>query len=631
MIAAPDDAWFQFLGRLHPVVLHLPIGLWIGVAALEYGGMVVRRNAPRATVAVLAWFAALGAVVAVVTGWIWALEPGYQTGAVDRHRWFGVAVAGTGLLAAGFATLRERTAFRLLLLPVLGTLLFAGHLGSEMTHGRNFLFEPFDEERAPAGPGIEVPEPPGPTAGGQAGEGNPDAPAAGDPATPDPALAGSPASGAGAALPDAGAAPAAWTFAGHVLPLLAERCGNCHGEEKQKGELALHTREHIERGGEYGPVLVADDPMQSPLLQRLLLPIDHEDHMPPEGKPQPTAAEVALLQAWVAAGAPFDGTFAAAGTPPPVTPPVPPVVPGGSDDPAPPAPAPTEGGAVGPVVPAGEPAPPPPAPPDVPPKEPAKEPPKEPPGPGGATDPGRDAAMAALAARHVHVAPVADGDGGLWIDFAPVARSIDAEAVESLLAPVAADVVRLGLSRAEVGDETMALCARMPRLQELDLRGTLVTTAGLAALRELPDLRELVLARTRLDDGAVAVLESCAALREVWLWDAGVSADGIARLRARPDLRVDDGALPATDPLETEPEPHFENTLPPPGAEPQTPAVLAALRAVNDTCPVSGQPVDPRFVIVHGQRAVAFCCADCPKRFWAEPGRYAVAARPVGR
>ena len=55
MIALPFDdvgqAWFEFLGRLHPAVLHLPIGLWLGLAALEYGGMIIRRQASRATMA----------------------------------------------------------------------------------------------------------------------------------------------------------------------------------------------------------------------------------------------------------------------------------------------------------------------------------------------------------------------------------------------------------------------------------------------------------------------------------------------------------------------------------------------------------------------------------------------------
>ena len=56
---------------------------------------------------------------------------------------------------------------------------------------------------------------------------------------------------------------------------------------------------------ENGAVLVPGKPDESPLLQRCLLPLDHDDHMPPDGKPQPTAEELAALRAWIAAGAPF--------------------------------------------------------------------------------------------------------------------------------------------------------------------------------------------------------------------------------------------------------------------------------------------------------------------------------------
>src|SRR5882762_8714502 len=43
------------------------------------------------------------------------------------------------------------------------------------------------------------------------------------------------------------------------------------------------------------------------MLRRCQLPADDEDHMPPAEKPQPTAADVAALRAWIAAGAPFTG------------------------------------------------------------------------------------------------------------------------------------------------------------------------------------------------------------------------------------------------------------------------------------------------------------------------------------
>ena len=96
------------------------------------------------------------------------------------------------------------------------------------------------------------------------------------------------------------------TYQDHVRPIFADRCLTCHNPDKAKGELLLTTPEGIMKGGEYGEVIVAGKPDESELLVRCLLPLDDEDHMPPEDKPQPTAEELEKLRAWIAAGAKFD-------------------------------------------------------------------------------------------------------------------------------------------------------------------------------------------------------------------------------------------------------------------------------------------------------------------------------------
>jgi hypothetical protein len=44
------------------------------------------------------------------------------------------------------------------------------------------------------------------------------------------------------------------------------------------------------------------------MIHRMLLPVNDDDHMPPDGKPQPTLAEIAVLQWWIERGAPADKT-----------------------------------------------------------------------------------------------------------------------------------------------------------------------------------------------------------------------------------------------------------------------------------------------------------------------------------
>src|SRR5690606_21122009 len=93
-------------------------------------------------------------------------------------------------------------------------------------------------------------------------------------------------------------------FATAVWPILESRCLKCHGAEKPKAKLQLDTPEHILKGSEDGPVVVPGKPDESSLLQRVILPADHEDIMPPKGDPL-TADQTAILRQWIAEGANF--------------------------------------------------------------------------------------------------------------------------------------------------------------------------------------------------------------------------------------------------------------------------------------------------------------------------------------
>jgi hypothetical protein len=66
----------------------------------------------------------------------------------------------------------------------------------------------------------------------------------------------------------------------------------------------------VTRGGATGPLFVAGRPQDSLLMTRLELPLSHKEHMPPRRKPQPGEGELELLRAWIAAGAPREGTLA---------------------------------------------------------------------------------------------------------------------------------------------------------------------------------------------------------------------------------------------------------------------------------------------------------------------------------
>lgn len=88
------------------------------------------------------------------------------------------------------------------------------------------------------------------------------------------------------------------TFEKQVRPILKAYCIDCHGGEETHGGLDLRQRRFILRGGENGPGLVPGSATSSHLLTRVL-----SDEMPPGEKKVP-AAERAILERWIAAGAP---------------------------------------------------------------------------------------------------------------------------------------------------------------------------------------------------------------------------------------------------------------------------------------------------------------------------------------
>ncbi|MFN0007953.1 MAG: c-type cytochrome domain-containing protein [Planctomycetota bacterium] len=477
-----------FFGRFHPFLNHLPIGLLVGLLALEIVAHAIAAPLPRRVVTGLAWITAISAVLSALSGYTLSLESQYAGGAIETHRNLGLAVAAISVvLAIVHLRAREGTretalqTYRVFLVIAVLLLIPAGHFGATITHGEGFLTAPLRKDATVAAAGRSA-------EGQEAGSKN------------------------------------ALVFSRDVAPILSSRCSACHGATKKKGGLSLATRESILAGGEDGPVIVAGKPGDSEMIRRLRLPIDDEHHMPPDTKPQPTAAEIGAIAQWISEGAVFDDAAAA----------VPARVP--------PAPAPVQ-------VPV--------------------EPPRA-----------SEEALAQLEKAQVHVEPISKDSHLLWIDFSASASATgDAEAA-ALLEPVIDFVADLTLSRSKVTDQTVKLAARMPNLARLDLRATGVTDAGVAALAGHPSLVELVMPQTRLTDGVVPHLLKIGELRKVYLWNSGVTIQGIAKLRlGREDLVIEAGDPGEARPLETEGKPvpakpalSLSNTICPVTGKPIDPA-----------------------------------------------------------
>lgn len=288
-----------FFGRFHPIAVHLPIGVLILSVLIELG--CVRRSVEEkwGDMALLTLFvSAVGGVVAVVFGIFLAREGGYEGGSFMLHQALGIATA-VGAIVALFLRLSAMSlgnawamhGCRVFLLATMAVMSIGAHFGANMVHGSKYLTQYAPDVMASSIASVEkwmlsfVEEPKAAPPLSPVSESKQPAP--------------TPAAVAGAT---AGASDKL-VFQHVILPILEAKCNKCHNADKSKGDLRMDTYELAIQGGENGSNIVPGKPGESLSIQRMELPADDDEHMPPDGKDQATAEELALLKWWIQEGA----------------------------------------------------------------------------------------------------------------------------------------------------------------------------------------------------------------------------------------------------------------------------------------------------------------------------------------
>jgi hypothetical protein len=241
--------WLQTIGRLHLVLLHLPIGLFLLTALLVFTRKYFESESFDSLVSFLLHLTSLAASLSALMGLLLSFEGGYDNDALGLHKWLGLTMSFFSWILLMVS--EDKFAFKPLIALGVILLVLTGHFGANLTHGEDFILAPLSVNSSK--PRIIT-----------------------DSTT---------------------------MFAATIEPIFERKCLGCHNEEKAKGKLVLTSLDNILTGGKNGALWKSGDPEHSLLVKRIELPLTHKEHMPPKDKAQLTEDEITFINAWINAGA----------------------------------------------------------------------------------------------------------------------------------------------------------------------------------------------------------------------------------------------------------------------------------------------------------------------------------------
>src|SRR6188768_335674 len=249
----------QAVGRMHPLLLHLPIGLLVISFILWIGRKNIEATSFQKIFILVLHVTAFTAALTALMGFFLSREGGYDENILLKHKILGITTAALSYtLLLLYRSFPERNfAFGAMMALSTAAMIAGSHFGSNLTRGEGFVWQPLrngniEEEK----------------------------------------------------ITDTSS-----LFTAAIRPILRSKCFSCHNEKKAKGGLIMTTDEKILEGGKNGPVWISGDALNSHIIQKINLPEDEKKHMPPKGKPQLNQEQIDLLFAWIQSGADMKKTM----------------------------------------------------------------------------------------------------------------------------------------------------------------------------------------------------------------------------------------------------------------------------------------------------------------------------------
>ena len=246
---------FTFSGRLHPLIVHLPIGILL-VAMIFDGISYVRKYEHLNGAVPFTLLIGFGsAAIACVPGYMLSLSGDYDAQTLNQHKVSGILLTLMSGILYGITTVPfrkiisiPRPLFSALSIATFFLIIYTGHQGAHLTHGDNYISLETLLHKQREKP-TQVSE--------------------------------------------------AMIFEDVVHPMLERKCMQCHQGRKRKGGLSMLTLASMLKGGKHGPAVVAGNLNESELFRRISLDPSHEDFMPADGKTPLTKSETEIIRWWI--------------------------------------------------------------------------------------------------------------------------------------------------------------------------------------------------------------------------------------------------------------------------------------------------------------------------------------------
>lgn len=262
--------WDIFIGRFHPILVHLPIGIFLLGYFLEVLFQFGFRKliGSRRTITFIYGIGLLAGIFAAITGWLLSYSDDYAIEALEDHKLLGIATLVVMLCAIIYHIKASETKGKIkLTVSTVAIILtgLTGHFGGNLTHGPTYLFEyvtdPSDSYEAVNLKRLHTIPP-----------------------------------------------DSVQIYADILSPVIKNNCVACHNSENYRGGLILESYNDLFKEADYAIPIVAGNPYSSEIFTRINLPAHQEKSMPPRGSGF-NYTDIEILKYWIESGADSLATF----------------------------------------------------------------------------------------------------------------------------------------------------------------------------------------------------------------------------------------------------------------------------------------------------------------------------------